>query len=72
VNRINLSERAGVSPALVTYYYKTANNLRDAIMRAAVRREDLTVIAQGLLLKHPEALKADIHLRRKAAAIVAA
>ena len=59
---------AGVAPSLVTYYFSTMPRLHRAIMRAAVKREILPIIAQGIADRNPQALAAPDELKRKALA----
>lgn len=66
VTRDDIANRAGVSMGLVTKYYGTMNQLRRAIMRAAVVEEIGPVIAQGLVFNDPQAQKAPEHVKRKA------
>lgn len=53
MERKDVAEEAGVSPPLVTIYFGKKDGLRDAVMAEAVRVEDLAVIAQGVMMKHP-------------------
>lgn len=57
-----------VSPALVSHYFAGMDGLRSEIMRAAVKRECLPVIAQGTLNRHPVAMRSPRKLRDKALA----
>lgn len=67
VSRAKLAERSGMSEALLSYYW-TATGFRADLLAAAILRENLTVIAQGLALRHPIALGAPLALRQAAAA----
>ena len=67
VTRAEVAEAAGVSPALVTNYFFSMNNLRIEIMSSAVTNEILTVVAQGLAAGHPLAITAPSRLKNKAA-----
>ena len=66
VSRAMLAREAGVSETLLSYYWPAAQ-WRDELMRAAVRDEVLTVIAQGLVERDPIALAAPLDLRVRAA-----
>lgn len=68
VTRDQIAAHAGCSPTLLTYHIGTMPNIRRAIMRAAVREECLSVIAQGLALRDPQAMKAPEELRKRALA----
>ena len=57
---------AGCSQGLVSHYYETSHDLRQAIMRAAVRKENLRVIADGLAAGNDIARGAPRELRKKA------
>ncbi len=59
------------SSSLVTYHMGSMATFRRAVMREAVRSGCLPVIAQGIALKDPHALKAPEELRRRALATLA-
>ena len=63
-----IAARADVSPALISMHYSTMDQLRRAVMRAAVSREVLPVVAEGLAMRDPHALAASDDLRARAAA----
>lgn len=68
-NRISyddVARRAKCSKSLVMHYFSTMTKLRRAIMSAAVSREHLPVIAQGLAARDSKALTAPEHVRRRA------
>lgn len=66
-----LTEAAGVTRTLYHRYFSTVGRFRVDVMRAAVKQENLVVIAQGLVAKDPHALKAPTELRERAAATIA-
>lgn len=66
LRRDNIAEKAGVANGLVTRYFNTMTQLRRAVMRYAVHNEILPVVAQGLAMRDPEALKAPEDLKHKA------
>jgi AcrR family transcriptional regulator len=68
VTMVALTDAAGVSRTLYHRYFSTVGQFRVDVMRAAVKQENLTVIAQGLAAKDPQALKASPDLRARAAA----
>ena len=70
VTRAQIAERAGVAVGLVGYYYGTMIQMRRAIMRAAIHRHNLVVLAQGLGLGDPNARKAPAELRAQAAGLL--
>jgi DNA-binding transcriptional regulator YbjK len=67
VTRQNVAVSAEVSVSLITHYYDSADKLRDAVVRAAVRRENLEVIGQGIANKNKYALSAPAELKERAA-----
>ena len=68
VTHYGVAERAEVSRTLVHKHFKTAENLRSEIMRAAIATRRLSVIAQGLVNKDPEVLNAPEFLKKLAVA----
>lgn len=63
-----IAARVGISPALVSMHFSTMEQLRRAVMRAAVEREVLSIVAEGLAARDPHALKAPEELKQRAAA----
>jgi AcrR family transcriptional regulator len=63
-----IAARCAISPALVSMHYSTMSQLRRAVMRAAVERRVLSIVAEGLATRDPQALKAPDDLREAAAA----
>lgn len=66
VTREEIAEVVGIPPTLITYHFGTMPALRRDIMREAVRTECLPVVAQGIALRDPHALKAPEKLRQRA------
>ena len=66
VTRDGIARRAGVSSGLVSLHLGTMKNLRRTLMRAAVREEVLSVVAEGVATRDPTALKATAELRERA------
>lgn len=66
VQRKQIADELGVTPPALTYHFGTMQQLRRAIMRAAIAKEDLVVIAQGLVAQDEHAKKAPEALRRRA------
>jgi hypothetical protein len=62
---------AGVSPALVSLRLGTADAMRRSVMRQAVKRRIVRVVAEGLAMDDKHARKADESLKRLAAEWVA-
>lgn len=72
ITRDGVAGAAGVSMGLVTRYFGTMNQLRRAVMRAAVAEGNAVVVAQGLAQRDPQALKAAPELREAAGRKLAA
>ena len=66
IRRDAVAVEANVAPGLVSKYWGTMTQLRRAVMREAVKTENLKVIAQGLALGDKVATKASEHIRKKA------
>ena len=66
MTRDAIAEEAGVSFGLVGRYLGTMNRLRQTVMRAAIRKEILEIIAYGLYAKDKQALKAPDELKARA------
>ena len=67
ITRLSVANRIGCDPALVNHYFHPVARLRDAVMQHAVENGTLSIIAAGLVLRHPLALAAPVTLRRNAA-----
>ena len=50
----------------VSRYFNTMTQLKRAVVREAIQREELTIIAEGVALRDPNAMKAPADLRSKA------
>ena len=70
VTRDQIGRVCGITGQAVMHHFTDIAQLRRSIMRAAVRRENLKVIAQGLAAGDPQARKAGVGLRRRAMASV--
>lgn len=64
----HIATGAECSNALVVSYFSTMTQLRRAVMRAAIKREMLPIIANGVATGDPTAKKADPALIKKAMA----
>lgn len=71
LTREQIAEAAGISPALVSHYLGTMGDMRRTIMRAAVKQRIVSVVARGIAVGDPFALRADDDLKRRAAAFLA-
>lgn len=63
VSRADIATAALCSGPTVQYHFSTMQQLRTEIMRAAVKREHLRVIAQGIVANDPIAMRAPEELR---------
>lgn len=70
LRRDDIATQAGVSQGLVTRYFNTMNQLRTAVVRYAVHHEILPLVAEALVAKDPQALKAPQELKDRAFASV--
>lgn len=61
-----VADEAEVDKALPLHYFGTMAQLRRKVMRAAIRLEVLTIIAQGITMGDPHARKAPPELRTRA------
>lgn len=66
MTREAVAKAAEVSDALVSLHFGTMIQFRRSVMRAAIAREVLPVIAQGVAMWDKTALKADASLKKKA------
>lgn len=72
VTRPRVACESGLSVGTVSNAYGSMDALRDAVMSAAVEREILPVIAQGLAERYPAAIAAPVELKTRALAQIAA
>lgn len=63
ITREQIAEAAGVRGPLLHYYFGTMTQFRRELMRRAVLLGNLKVIAQGLAVDDPQAVKADPMVR---------
>lgn len=66
ITRSKVADAARISEGLVTRYFSTMNQLKREVMRTAIKREILEIIAQGLIAQDKYAKKADQQLKEKA------
>lgn len=71
-SRSDVARLAGVADGGVNWAFRTMDGLHDAVMQAAVERELLPIVAQGLALQHPAACAAPADLKNSALASLAA
>jgi AcrR family transcriptional regulator len=70
ITRETIAQHVGVSPALVSLYLGTMTELRRTLMRHAIKREVLEIVAEGLATRDKQAAKAPDDLKRRALATV--
>jgi AcrR family transcriptional regulator len=70
ITRDDIALAAGVSPGLVSARLGTMDAMRRSVMRAAVTRGLVAIVAQGLAVRDRHALRASDELRAAAAAYV--
>lgn len=68
LSRESVARRAGCAPSLVSHYFGTVPELKQAVMREAIAREDLPLVAAGLAVGDTIAKTAPFELRQRAAA----
>lgn len=68
----HIATAAGCSNALVVSHFGTMTKLRRAVMRQAIARELLPIIANGIATQDPTATRADRDLKKRALATLSA
>lgn len=66
----DLAEAGGVSLGLLVYHFGTIVAFRRTIMRAAISRRNLNILAQGLTIKDEHAKKAPTALKQEAISLL--
>jgi len=66
--REHVAQRAEVGPSLVNKYFTTMALLRRAVMGAAIKDENLSIIREGIVLRDSRAMKVGDELKKKAMA----
>lgn len=72
VTRPRVAAESGLSAGTVSNAFGSMDALRDAVMVAAVQREIVVIIAQGLAERYPAAMNAPAELKQRALAQIAA
>lgn len=67
VTREAIAAECRVSPALVSHMLGSAHQMRREILRVAVAKEIVAIVAQGLVMRDPIAMRAPEHLINEAA-----
>lgn len=68
IRRDTVARRAGVAAGTVNNAFGNMSGLREAVMREAVSKEHLDIVAQGLALRDPIAMEAPHILKVRALA----
>lgn len=68
ITRESVATKVGCADSLVSRYFGTMPTFKRDIMRAAVAKDNLSIIAQGLALSNPYAQKASDEIKTKALA----
>lgn len=71
LTRDEVATGANVSPGLVSHYFRSIEQLRIVVLKTAVRKEVLEIVAQGLVHEDPIAIQAPKELKYKAVAHLA-
>lgn len=66
MTRDQIAAEAGVSGPMIQHYFGTMCQLRRDVMRAAVRRDIVKIIAQGLIADDKTARKARDEIKQEA------
>lgn len=68
ITRDQVATAAGVSPATINNVFGTVSGMKRAVLREAIAREVVEIVAQGLAVRHPIALAAPTELKERAVA----
>lgn len=66
----DIARLLGISEGTVNYHFGLMTKLRTAVMAHAIAAEDLPIIAQGLIGRHPLAVKIPKELKVRAVASI--
>lgn len=66
LTRQAIADKAGVSAGTVSNYAGGMDGLREAVLREAIKRPILTIVAQGIAVSDPLALAAPLEVRQAA------
>ncbi len=66
VQRNKIAAELGVTPPAITHHFGTMPQLQKAVIQAAIKSEDLVVLAQGLVARDELTKKVPEALRRRA------
>lgn len=66
MRRIDVAEQAGCANGTVNTHFTNMTQLRNAVMRRALKTENLFIVAQGVIGGNKHAIKAPPKLKEKA------
>lgn len=66
LTRDTVAKAANCSDGLVTHYFGTMQQLRRTVMRAAIKRKNLSIVAQGIIAGDTNARKVCDQLKLEA------
>lgn len=66
LHREEVAARAGVSTPLVSHYFGTTKNLRELVVREAIRLEVLEILAQAIALRDPQVATLSKNMKKRA------
>lgn len=61
-----VADHVGIKGPAVQYHFGTMTQLKNEVVRAAIKRRVLRVVAQAIVAGHPQARKIDDELKRAA------
>jgi len=65
ITRDTVAESAGISSSLIAAYFPTMDDLKNAVMTAAIDRNVFEIIAQGLVIGDKQANNLSKQMKRK-------
>jgi AcrR family transcriptional regulator len=71
LTRDDVATGANVSPALISHYFGTIDQLRTVVLKLAIKREIPEIVAQGLVREDPIAVQAPKELKNRAVSYLA-
>lgn len=71
LTRQNIAASADVSEGLVSKYWGTMTKMRRAVMRKAIKKGEMKIIAEGIAMNEPECAKLSPVARQKALSVLA-
>ncbi len=66
VSRAQIAEAANCAESLISFYFSTMDDVRDTIMKEAILKRNLKIIAMGLISRNKHALSISNSLKHEA------